>query len=292
MSKHERMAAALAMSPEQTYGMDELAPVRRRRPAPVAPATSVPPATSGTRLVVLVGAGNVGKSVIARLLAEWAQEQGRTVGLVDADRHHATLSSFFAGAMRPEDGLGDAELTDAAMAGFYEQMILGMLDQRASVVFDVTGGDTTFARLADELDLGALLAARDVMPVVMHVVGPRIQDLTDLQQMEESSFRPVHTVLVLNEGTVRGAAVPERAFDAVRGHPVYRAALARGAVEVVLPALEPMREVDRRRLLFAEAAAGTVKPGQAPLSPFDAARVRTWLPRAVAAFAPVREWLP
>lgn len=292
-------AVALVSEPDAAtndlavHGMDELAPLRRRRAiattsGPLALAPSHP-----TSLVALVGSGNVGKSVIARLIAEWARSAQRPVGLADADRHHPTLAGFFRNVMRPEDAVSEGvELTDAVMKIWFESILREQLANRASVVFDIGGGDPTFARVADELDLVAVLRDRGVMPVAVHVLSPRIQDLTDLQDMEAGSFRPDHTMLVLNEGCIRGDQQSHDAFALIRKHPVYRAALERGAVEIVLPALKAMREVDRRRLTFAQAAAGQVREGQAPLSPFDTGRVKAWLVAAEAAFAPVKAWLP
>jgi hypothetical protein len=55
-----------------------------------------------------------------------------------------------------------------------------------------------------------------------------------------------------------------------------------------------MSEVTDRGLSFADAAAGQVKPGQAPMSLFDPTRVGEWwtkkIPEFFAQFP--REWLP
>lgn len=294
MSKRDTATVAAVEVTAEPYAMDELAPIRTRRLTSLVTEPIVAKAaTSETGLIVLVGSGNVGKSVIARLIGGWAQAGERDVGLADADRHHPTLSGFFEGVMRPDDAVEDgAELTDAAMKVWFESVVVEQLKARMSVVFDIGGGDTVFARVADDLQLVSVLESEGIMPVAIHVLSPRVQDLTDLQDMEAGSYRPAHTILVLNEGAIRGDATPQRAFDPIRKHPVYKAAIARGAVEVVLPALTCMREIDRRRISFEQAAAGTVKPGQAPLSPFDAGRVRAWLKLTETAFAPVRAWLP
>lgn len=73
-----------------------------------------------------------------------------------------------------------------------------------------------------------------------------------------------------------------------------KAAVAQGAQVVMMPALGCMAEVTDRGLTFAEAAAGTVKPGQEPMSLFDPARVNKWwsiqIPKFFGQFP--AEWLP
>ena len=62
----------------------------------------------------------------------------------------------------------------------------------------------------------------------------------------------------------------------------------------MMPALSCMAEVTDRGLTFEDAAAGVVKPGQAPMSLFDPTRVAEWWTRKMPAFFEQfpTEWRP
>lgn len=76
----------------------------------------------------------------------------------------------------------------------------------------------------------------------------------------------------------------------------YRAAVARGAVPLWMPMLEPAvaAEIEAKRLHFSEARDGIVPEGRkvTPLGTFDRSRVRRWLEAMNAEFEAIRSWLP
>jgi hypothetical protein len=133
--------------------------------------------------------------------------------------------------------------------------------------------------------LAALLHAEGIMPVALHFFSPDIDDLAYLQDIEQSgAFCPAQTVLVLNEGLIKDARPVDAAFAELREHSIFRAALKRGAKEIVLPRLSCMQEVNSRRLSFAGA--------EKELGLTNRQRVALWRRAVAKALAPIDSWLP
>ncbi|MBX9701728.1 MAG: hypothetical protein K2X74_20000, partial [Acetobacteraceae bacterium] len=83
---------------------------------------------------------------------------------------------------------------------------------------------------------------------------------------------------------------PAEAFAPIRRHSAVRGAIARGAVVVEMPRLDPPElalEVERKRLGF-----GAARDGEGGLGPLNRAGIRAWMERMERAFAPVEPWLP
>lgn len=59
-----------------------------------------------------------------------------------------------------------------------------------------------------------------------------------------------------------------------------------------MPRLVPMHEIDRRRLGFADAEAGKVKPDQDKVGPTARQVIAIWRREMEASFEPVLSWLP
>jgi hypothetical protein len=90
--------------------------------------------------------------------------------------------------------------------------------------------------------------------------------------------------LVLNAGLIKDARPVDAAFAEVREHSIFRAALKRGAKEIVLPRLGCMQEVNSRRLSFAGA--------EKALGLTNRQRVVMWRRDVAKALAPIDSWLP
>lgn len=231
------------------------------------------------KLVVTHGRGGTGKSTFVRVMVERAQEAGRGPAIADADRTNATLASFFKDVIRPDYP------DEKTVHDWLDSLINQQAEDQITVVLDMGGGDQVFKRFAKSLELSALLDSAGILPVALHFIGPDIDDLTYLKDIEESgAFCPPQTVLVLNEGLIRDARPMEAAFADVREHATYRAALARGAREIVFPRLGCMQEVNSRRLSFAEA--------QKSLGLTNRQRVAIWRRDVEQALVPVIDWLP
>jgi hypothetical protein len=247
------------------------------------PAVSRPPC-----YLVAFGRGNSGKSTGLRYLSERALAAGRRVLICDCDRNNQTLTAFFGTAVERPDHPDD----DSAIA-FLNRCADSIASSSLSVVLDMGGGDLVFPRYARSLQLANLLEENGIRPVAMHFVGPALDDLTALQEIEQSgAFCPNATVIVLNAGLIRDTRAPDVAFKAIRDHETVRVAEARGAVVVTMPRLACMYEIDQRRLTFADAQKGKVKPGQEPLGLTMRQMVAIWRRGMESAFTPAEEWLP
>ena len=165
-----------------------------------------------------------------------------------------------------------------------------------SGLLDFGGGDVSLAKLLDLMpSLADDMVAAGVHPVAVCCLSTRVDDLTPLQTMEELGFRPDATMLVLNEGQVNSSQTREEAFARIIRHSDIQSALARGAVPVWMPRLEPdvAAMIEGRRLTFGMARDGLVPPGAkfAPIGGFERSMVPRWLERMAQEFAAVSSWL-
>jgi hypothetical protein len=70
-------------------------------------------------------------------------------------------------------------------------MINAQAERKETLVLDLAGGDKTFPRFAKELDLVALLISVGIVPVAMYVLGPDVDNLVNLRDIEqENAFCP------------------------------------------------------------------------------------------------------
>jgi hypothetical protein len=120
--------------------------------------------------------------------------------------------------------------------------------------------------------------------------------LTALTGMEAMGFQPTATAIVCNEGRGDPTTPREETFARILRHSVYRAAVARGAVPLWMPLLDPAvaADIEAKRLHFADARDGIVPEGRkvTPLGPFDRSRIRQWLAALEAEFGAIRSWMP
>jgi hypothetical protein len=233
-------------------------------------ATSTPVLAAPTiqpKLVIPLGRGARGKTFWLRWAIERAQSQGRDIVVADADRTNATLSAFFDGVVTPPSA------DDRDVKEFLAQFIEQQIEQKFSVQF---------------------LLQHGVTPVAIHCVGPDVDDLAYLQEVEQSCiFVPDATVLIMNEATVPAHRTPLSAFEnSVRNHPILTKVVQRGGKLVRMPRLEPAGDIDTRRLTFAAAEEGRAKGGQQVLGPWKRQQVAIWRRAMEESFASVANWLP
>lgn len=233
----------------------------------------------------LIGPNYSGKTTFARWAADRMFTAGRSAFLGALDPLNRTLAAFFEEVEQPSSA--DPSLTPAWLRSVVEHL----MRERLPAIADMGGGDTSLARLISDLpDLAETMEEAGVAPVAAYFLGPRVDDLSSLATFEASGFRPRATLLVLNGARADAGLDPAEAFAPIRRHSAVRAAVARGALVVEMPRLDPpdlALEVERKRLGF-----GAARDGEGGLGPLDRAGVRAWMDRMERAFAPVEPWLP
>ena len=241
------------------------------------------------RLTVVDGRGNGGKTFLVRWAVSRALNEGRPPPIIaDADVSNRTLGAYFPGMV--------AEPPNAdpiVLAKWTESRIEQALRERRDIILDFGAASQVFRHLALELGLEEFLLQQGCDPIVLHVLNPEVESLSALSILETGRlFAPVRTALILNDGVVPVGMVEADAFAAVRGHPVFGAAVKRGALPIAMPRCTAARAVNSRFLPFHEAALRQVRDGQEPLGLLEAQRVTMWLRAMEMAFASILEWLP
>lgn len=267
-----------------------VAPLRAREvgAAPVGPVADL---TRLARTWLLIGRGGSGKSLVARWLAGKMQDAGlldQTL-LAALDPTNRTLAAFF-------DGVHQPATRDPGEAVTFLRSLLSYLQagNRMHGIWDFGGGDLALARMVEtDPAFDWTMREHDAAMVACYLLTPSIDDLSVLRSFEDAGFRPEATVLVLNMG--RAESLTD--FGALRAQAGYKAVLARGGVEIVMPRLEPTEvalEIERKRLTFGMARDGTVPAGSQvdPIIGLNGMMVRAWLRDLDAAFAPIAGWLP
>lgn len=238
-----------------------------------------------------IGPGRSGKTTLLRHLAERLAEGESEALFAALDPQNRSLTGFLDDVQEPPTN--DA----AAVAKWLERLLRHLMAAQQSALLDLGGGDTSLGRLlADVPDLADAMEEAGVSPVAIYTLGPRVDDLASLASFEARGFQPRATALVLNQGLADPTLPREDAFARVLRHSAFKAAVARGAVPLWMPRLEPSvaAEIEAKRLHFTDARDGVAPEGRevAPLGPFDRSRVRKWLDAMEAELAPIRTWLP
>ena len=242
--------------------------------------------TAQTRIVFPVGRGFHGKSVFTRWQGEEAQEHGRPLLIADADRTNPVLSKYIDGVVSPPSS-EEGDVREWCIKTFN-----ATIETRVSTIIDFGGGDLVLKKLAHEMNLVRFFGAYDVGVTVLHFIGPDLDDLAYLHDMEDGGLlAPDATILVLNRALVPAGRAPETAFAPVMGHSIFRKVLDRGAKIVVMPRLVPIQEVDARLLTFGAAAEGKTIAGLPPIGPYNRGLIDRWRHDMKANFASVAEWL-
>jgi hypothetical protein len=273
----------------------------------VSPRLAMPPALAGVRRAVrtlpipdlkglapmwaLIGRGNTGKTLFARYVASRLLEQkiGRFI-LAALDPGPRLLAEFRVQVMTPPS-------TDPAETTAWLRTLFALvMKHRAPGAADMGGGDTslnTVIRAAPTLAQEMCEAGVALIPAYFFAAP---DDPAIIEAHAATGFRPDAMALVLNLNNVDSAG----GFDAVRAHPAYKAALDRGAVEIVIPRLEPLKlsqRIETRRFHFHEARDGIVPEGSGapPIeNGLERAAIREWLEIMARELAAIEAagWLP
>ncbi len=239
----------------------------------------------------LIGPNGSGKTALARWMGWNIAGEGRNVLMAALDPQNRSLATWFSGVMQPDTNDG------TQTARWLRDLLEHAMAHLESAILDFGGGDTALAKLVNEApDLGTMLVEAGVNPIACYLVGPRVEDLASLDALERAGFQPAATVIVLNEGRVDSTLMREEAFARVLRHGAFTRAVARGAVVLWMPRLEPevAAEIEGKRLTFGQARDGQVPTGAkfTPIGGFKRSMVRRWLEAMVHEFGPVASWMP
>ncbi len=237
----------------------------------------------------LIGPGGAGKTVLARWLGgELAQRGVLDNTMMSAlDPTNRSLAHYFDGVQQPPSANADETVA------WLRRALEFIRQHRANAVFDFGGGDTSLARLIEQAPgLAGAMEGEGVALIACYVLTPRVDDLASLVTFEAAGFRPRATALVLNLGRAETPA----AFDAVRRSAPYKTALARGAVELWLPAMEQAfaLKIEQARVQYHQARDGEAPEGRKPaaLGMLERLAVRAWLMAVAEEMQAVEGWMP
>lgn len=207
--------------------------------------------------------GGVGKSVLARLLAQYHIDKELPFTAFDTDRSHGALLRFYADFSRPIV-LEDTESVD--------QLMESALETEQSVLVDLAA-QTSVAlhRWIDQNELLAFAREQQAEVVFWHVMDDGADSIALLETLLARYEGDAGYVVVRNHG--RG-----KDFSAFAASPVHAKAQTLGARVIDLPELHAgsMRKIDHGNASLWAAAHGQ----DAGLGLMDRQRVKVWLKRA------------
>jgi hypothetical protein len=215
--------------------------------------------------------GGVGKSLVARLLAQHMIDRGLPFAAFDTDRSHASLLRYysdFATLIEVDEVEGLDRLVEEASAGA-DQRVLVDLAAQTTPALSRWIEDSGLFELADEID---------VSMVWWHVMDAGRDSVDLLGQLLDRFEGRMELVLVLNE--IRGERFQLLEDSGLRGR-----AEEAGAKIVPLRKLndDSMRRIDAQGASF-WAAMNPADPAHAALGMLEHRRVRSWLERVSKEF--------
>ena len=221
--------------------------------------------------------GGVGKSVVARLLAQLFIERNLAFAALDADLSHGALMRYYADYARAVD------LTQLDSA---DQIMDSALGSDRRVLVDLPAQSHRFLRRwVDTADVLSYAQEMGVRLVFWHVTDGGYDSVSHLEQLLSLLGTAVQCVVVKNQGRSHDFTQ----FDA---SPAQRRLLELGGQVATLPELDAaaMYKIDRFGSSFW--AAIYTSDGERALTPMERRRAKLWLDRAHAALEQVAEGQP
>lgn len=218
--------------------------------------------------------GGVGKSVVARALAQYYIDKGRPFTGFDTDRSHTTFARFYADYAAPVvvdryEGLDQIALPfeDAPEEGIGHSVIVDLAAQTAAPL----------ARWIKTSELLELLAELGVQVNFWHLADAGKDSVDLLGALLDTYGEGPRYVVVKNHG--RGSD-----FSQLDASAELAAAQAMGARVINLPELHEasMRKIDRQDASFW--AAMNRRAGDDALGMLERQRVKSWLKAVYASF--------
>jgi len=207
--------------------------------------------------------GGVGKSVVARLCAQYCIDNKLPFAAVDADVSHGALTRFY----------GDyARTVDLTRYDSADEILALAIEEPRRVVVDLPAqSERPLAAWLAEGGILELAAESDVRPVFWHVIDDGKDAVTTLARVLDRHGDRVGYCVVKNHGRGKDFTLFDRS-------PARATCEALGAVILELPELHApvMQKVDRLDASFWNAAHGTSSAPEA-LTRMDRQRVKVWL---------------
>ena len=218
--------------------------------------------------------GGVGKSVVARLLAQYFIDQGRAFTGFDTDRSHTSFTRFYADYAAPVV-VDTYEGLDQIAAEFETPTEDG---QTKSVIVDLAAQTAApLARWVKDSDLVSLMASMGITVNFWHVADAGKDSVDLLDRLVATYGAGPNYIVVKNLG--RGSD-----FSQLEDSAALKKAVALGGHVITLPQLHEasMRKIDRQNASFW--AATNTKTGDDALGLLERQRVKSWLKSAYASF--------
>ncbi len=211
--------------------------------------------------------GGVGKSVTARLLAQYFIDHNRPFVGFDTDRSHASFSRFYADYASPVV-IDSYESLDAVATVFEDEA--GETAPRSVVVDLAAQTAAPLARWVNDSDLLGLLAEMGVAVNFWHLADAGKESVDLLDRLVDTYGDGPNYIVVKNLG--RGSD-----FSLLDASPAMHKAQALGAQVVSLAQLHEasMRKIDRQNASFWSAVNGRTGPDALGL--LERQRLKTWL---------------
>ena len=211
--------------------------------------------------------GGVGKSVMARVLAQYFIDKDLPFTGFDTDRSHTSFTRFYAGFASPVI-VDTYEGLDLIVGSFEEPPVLG---KPKNVIVDLAAQTAApLARWIKDSDVLSVLGEMGVTVNFWHLADAG-KDSVDLLDRLINTFGPGPNYFVVkNQG--RGSD-----FSQLDDSAALRKALALGAQVVTLGQLHEasMRKIDRQNASFWSAINN--REGPDSLGILERQRVKTWL---------------
>jgi hypothetical protein len=211
--------------------------------------------------------GGVGKSVLARVLAQYFIDKGQPFTGFDTDRSHTSFTRFYADFAAPVV-VDSYEGLDLIAAAFEAPPVDGKLQ---SVIVDLAAQTAApVARWVKDSDLVALMAEMGVVVNFWHVADAGKDSVDLLDRLVNTYGAGPNYIVVKNLG--RGSD-----FSQLDDSAALKKALALGGKVVALQQLHEasMRKIDRQNASFWAAIHTT--SGPEALGMLERQRVKTWL---------------
>jgi hypothetical protein len=214
--------------------------------------------------------GGVGKSVVARLLAQLFIDRAQPFTAFDADLSHGALLRYYADFSEPVDlfELGSADrILDSALSS--DRLVLVDLPAQSH---------RAFKRWTETADVLAYARELGVRLVSWHVTDGGFDSVTHLEKVLAQADDSLEYVVVKNEGRSKD-------FSQLDASSAQQRLQDLGGRVVTLPELDSgvMYKIDRFGSSF---WAAVNAPGQNALSTMERRRAKLWLERAQAALSP------